>query len=250
MFNHPYRKIMDSWDAGRKPFGTVVPAGPPPGWSPTGLREGHAPGGDGSNARKLVDAMTGKVPPLTAEGAFAFIVGNLAGPGNDDLTAAVVQLRDRILQRLEEQRQARRGALELEREELRGECRQRLDRVRSLRTEMNSWDARINAFGERSSTARAVANAIRADEPAPENYPTPSEIQEWTERLRAAEAVVAEAEKREYWAENERRSVMLELQTAIEAFQAAEQKETVLAARLEGRPYPGPYGITHPAENL
>jgi len=243
------RQVMDQ-DAASRPFGQVLPVGPPPGWNPTGLREGRPPSGDGSNATRLVDTLTGKVPPLTAEGAFAFIVGKLGGPGNEDLTAAVVELRDRILQRLEEQRAARRGALEKELEELRGQCRQKLDRVRALRLEFNGWGSQINAFGERSSTARAAANAIRSAEPEASGYPTKEEMADWSERVLAGEAVLREAEARETWAENERQNVMHTLQAAIEQFQVAEQKEVVLAARLEGRPYAGAFGITHPAEDL
>lgn len=251
MFNHPFRHVMDSWDAGRGRFGQVVPPGPPPGWTPAGISEGRPVSGDGSNATKVVDALVGKPVPLTLKDAFEVLFSKLQEfPGNEVLIGQAEGFRQAVTERLEQQRAARRGALEKEREELRGECRQRLDRVRTLRVEFNSWDGQINAFAEQSSRARAAFAAIQAAEPAPENYPTKLEMADWAERLHAAEAIVVEAEGRERWAETERRNVMQTLQQAIEQFQEAEQKETLLAARLDGRPYPGPYGITHPPEDL
>ena len=238
---HPYaRQVMDQ-DAASRPFGQVLPAGPPPG---------RPPSGDGSNATRLVDAMTGTPQPLTTEAAFDFILGKLAGPGNEDLAAAVVGLRDHALTRLEAQRQARRELLEKERAELRAACREKLDHVRALRVEFNRMASQIDVFGEHTSKHRAEVAAVRNDEPNPDTYPTVEELEQWGQRVRQAENVLREWEQRERAAENERHSVMLDLQRAVEAFQVAEQQETTLAARLAGRTFAGPFGIQHPPEDL
>jgi hypothetical protein len=243
---------MDSWDAGRKPFGTVVPAGPPPGWSPTGLREGRREtSGAGENARRLVDKIVGTPEPVTIESAFGVVFAKLGEfPGNTDLIGQVEGLRQAIVDRLAEQRATRRGAMEKQLEELRAECRLKLDRVRSLHVEMNSWDSRISAFGERASEARAEANGIRGDEPRSEDYPTPAEMEDWAARVRAAEGVVGDAEGRQRWAENEQTTIRNELQQAIDQFKVAEAAEQTLSARLAGHAYPGPLGIVHPPESL
>jgi hypothetical protein len=252
MFRHPYADMLNSRNAHTGPFGTVLPVGPPPGWPPAGLPQGQSQTSNaGENARKVVDTLTGTPQPLTLEDAFAVVFSKLQEfPGNDALIGQAEGFRQAITERLTQQRQARRAGLEAELEALRVECRQKLDRVRSLRVEMNSWDSRISAFGEQTSRTRAEANAVRADEPRREDYPTAGEVAAWRERVRAAEVVLGEAEGREHWAENERQAVINELQQAISQFQVAEQAEAVLAARLEGRPYPGPYGITHPPEAL
>jgi hypothetical protein len=217
---------------------------PPPNFVPT---EASWPPrsivSNGSNARRAVDALTGRAKPLTVEAAFQRIESELTKSENLDLLNETLNLQERITTRLAEQKEARLAGLKMEWEAARAKARGWLEKCRSMRESLNSFESTLNALKMSASESRANFASVRESSPTPENYPTPEEIAAWQTAMGEAETVMVAEEERSRVAELDRQQRAANLIKALENFRIAEQSEALLRVRLEGQPYHNELGI-------
>jgi chromosome segregation ATPase len=220
------------------------PAPPPPNFVPT---EASWPPrtilSDGSNAHAVVNKLIGARKPLSIEAAFQRIESELTKTENLDLLNESLNLQQRVVARLAEQKEQRLAGLKADHEAARQKARSWLEKCRSMRESLNAFESTLNALKMSASESRANFAAVRESAPRPEDYPNDQEIQEWQARMAEAETVAASEEERSRTAELDRQRMAADLLKALENFKIAEQAEALLRFQLLGQPYKNSLGI-------
>jgi hypothetical protein len=232
MFDHPMRRFV------------MNPAPPPPNfvpseasWPPRSIRS------DGSNAHRVVEKLIGARKDLTVEGGFQVIAAKLTRAENVDLLTQLLDLQKAITTRLAEQKEARLSGLKAEHEAARAKARGWLEKCRSMRENLNAFESQLNNLKMAASESRAAYASVRESAPKVEDYPSPEEVSAWRSKMAEAETIAAGEEERSRTAELDRQQMARNLIEALKNFQASEQAEAVLRARLSGQPYTNELGI-------
>lgn len=193
--------------------------------TPEGEVAGGFQPGDGG-AHEIVTKLTGAdrfVQPPIAERisqAFSTLLGALAETveQNSDLYGELLSFRTRFNQRMQEQQDARVTVLKAESERLYPLCRQALDELNLLNTELASVQQRLNAMAEKVAGARSELRAVEGSKPDPRSFPTPKEMMAWTERVNAARLTAADWDGKWKAADQQRATVEERLKKAQHEF--------------------------------
>jgi hypothetical protein len=201
-------------------------------------------GDDGANARALVDVMTGRPKSLNVSDGFDLVFAALGKDrANADLISELYTLKERIQQRLAEQRTARLSALEAKHEQIYLDCRAKLDEKTALINELGRLQSLANAGREKLSRYRLAVMATESREPLAETFPTRAERSAWHDEVAQARAALSKVE-REYT------DVMglvgetdAQLRAADKQLDQLMGEESRLQAQVEGRPWRTELGI-------
>jgi exonuclease VII small subunit len=239
---HPYARTVMGAGAGFSgpPFG--APAMPPaPQWD--------AFHGDPANARRVVDTMLGTSQPLTLEDSFGAVFARLSKDrANVDLIAELQSLKERVEQRLTEQRHARMSALQVEHEGVYEKCRAKLDEKTGLINELGRFESLANAVGEKLSRYRMAAMAAQGRQPPDETFPTRQELEAWRAEVNAARVALGKVEREYSDAVALVGETDQQIRRADKELELLMGEEARLKAQAEGRPWRTPLGLEVPAE--
>jgi hypothetical protein len=216
-----------------------------PTWPPPALDDSHEAMRQSSEishraVSTLLDRGRDPAAPMLLKDAFSTLFSKLDRPSDNanlDLVAELVDLRQRIVARLEGQRNESLSAAQAAHATIFAACRQAKDARDKLATELNAATsyAQAIAFEPLAAAKTAVAN-MEGARPARESFPTPEELSAWWQNVEQERSKLAAVQARY----NAQLGVVARLQRELAAaqveFDKLTAKEQELAAKAENRP--------------
>jgi hypothetical protein len=215
-----------------------------PTWPPPALDDSHEAMRRSSEVSHaavstLLDRGQGPQAPLTLKALFAGIFQKLdAGDNrNIDLVSEVLDLRQRMTERLEGQRNESLSTAKAAHAAVFSQCRAAKDIRDKLATELNAATsyAQAIAFEPLAAAKTAVAN-MEGARPARESFPTPEELSAWWQNVEQEQSKLAAVEARYSTQLGVAERLQKELAAAQVEFDRLTAKEAELSARAENKP--------------
>jgi hypothetical protein len=223
-----------------------VPMGPPPAWPP--VREGALPPGAEEASHRMVDALLGRPgAPRLADG-FNIVFQKLGTPDNAniDLIGELETLRQRIVERLNDQRAAHLAGAKTKHEVMYAECRLALQKRDGLRDQLNVKTSYANAVSFRVGEARAAVSGIEAERPPREAFPSEQEVATWWGRVQQERSKLAGVQKEYDAVIAEAAELTKRLAAAQAELDQLVAEEERLSAAARGEAYTNALGVRCP----
>jgi hypothetical protein len=217
----------------------------PPVWPPPSVDEAHAAMTESAEVTHrmvatLLDRSNGPKAPMLLKDAFSTLFAKLDRPSDNanlDLIAELVDLRGRIVARLEEQRDDTLSVAKAAHQTIFSQCRLAKDTRDKLVNELNAATsyAQAIAFEPLSQAKSALATAEGA-KPRREDFPSEQELEDWWSHVLEERNKLAAVEARYSTQLGVAERLQKELAAAQVEFDRLTAKEAELSARAENRP--------------
>ena len=215
----------------------------PPVWPPSS-DEGNPYRAGAEQSHKIVDVLldrsNGPKAPMLLKDAFSTLFAKLDRPSDNanlDLIAELVDLRGRIVARLEEQRDDTLSVAKAAHQTIFSQCRLAKDTRDKLVNELNAATSYAQAIAfEPLSQAKSALAAAEGAKPRREDFPSEQELADWWSHVLEERNKLAAVEARYSTQLGVAERLQKELAAAQVEFDRLTAKEAELSARAENRP--------------